>query len=79
MGRRIRKSDLRGDLEQMLKHCLELADINGLQMTAIRIATAIDQYDTERLRGRNAVGNVSLDIKAVPLVTDHPVKSPPQN
>ena len=49
MGRPLRRSDTQGDLEFMLKHCLGLADAKVLPMTAIRISTAIDQYQIERV------------------------------
>lgn len=51
MGRRVRKSDLHGDLEQLLEHCLGLADKSGLPMTAIHISTAFDQFRREDVRG----------------------------
>ena len=51
MGRRIRKSDLQGDLEQLLEHCLGLADKSGHSMTAIHISTALDQFRREVARG----------------------------
>ena len=58
MGRRIRTSDMQGDLEQLLGHCLELADEAGMQMTAIRIAGALDQYRLEGTRGTVATSNL---------------------
>jgi hypothetical protein len=50
MGRRIRKSDIYGDLEQMLRLCLDRADESGLPMTAIHISAALDHCQSERVQ-----------------------------
>lgn len=57
MGRRIRASDIYGDLEQLLRHCLARADASGLPMTAIRISAALDQYVSERLKPERVAAN----------------------